>query len=115
MGETRESETQGNEALQHYRDALGKLEKEENKYKSDKIEIDQTQEKFANAMKEQSKNISHWKRQISKLELTDIPGEDKGELRVYQSEEDMEELAAINIETMEHEMGVEEENLAAKR
>ena len=136
-----EEEEKGKEALQHYRDSLAKLEKEENKFKSDRIEIEQTKEKFASAMKEQSKSIHHWKREIAKLELRDIPGEDKGELRVFQastlytsckhpsakylskrsgsyefmfivqSEEDLGELASINIEKMDQELNVLLENL----
>ena len=87
------------------------MEKEENKFKSDRIEIEQTKEKFASAMKEQSKSIHHWKREIAKLELRDIPGEDRGELRAFHTDEDLEELASINIEKMDQELHVLKENL----
>merc|ERR1712088_931482 len=106
--EREQLEARGNEVIEKRKDLL---EKEENKFKSDRIEIEQTKEKFASAMKEQSKSIHHWKREIAKLELRDIPGEDKGELRVFQSEEDLGELASINIEKMDQELNVLLENL----
>ena len=43
-----------------------------------------------------------------------MPGEDKGELRVFKSEEDMEELAAMSLDKIEHELRITEENLAAQ-
>merc|ERR1719414_914906 len=91
--ELAEAEEVGKQALQHYRDSLTKLEKEEQKFKTDKIEIDNVREKFSSALKENTRLIAHWRREIGKLELQDIPGDDKDELRVYQSEEDMQELA----------------------
>ncbi len=62
------------EHLKACKESLQKLEHEENKSKSDRIDIDQANEKFAQALKENSKTIQHWKREIAKLKLEDIPG-----------------------------------------
>ena len=113
--ELMEKEKEGNQCLQHYRDALAKLEKEENKFKSDRIEIEQVNEKFASAIKEQTKTVHHWKREISKLELKDVPGEDTEALRTFESEEDLQELEELNIEAWQAELNVLEENLKAQR
>lgn len=109
--ELKAEEQKGNEALQHYRDSLSKLEKDENKFKSDRIEIEQTMQKFDEAIKEHATRIKHWKREITKLELRDIPCEDTGSLREFSSEEDQEELRNMNIEKEEQELHLLQEDL----
>lgn len=49
---------------------------EENKIKASKIEIDQELEKYESIIKENKSKASHWKRQMGKLELTEIPFSD---------------------------------------
>ena len=99
------------EELQEAKKALVKLEEKETKYKSERIEIDQTNEKFASALKENSKTIHHWKREISKLKLEDIPGEDREELKEFSKEE----LEEKDVDQYKMELNVLEENLSSKR
>ena len=99
------------EELQEAKKALVKLEEKETKYKSERIEIDQTNEKFASALKENAKTIHHWKREISKLKLEDIPGEDREELKEFSKEE----LEEKDVDQYKMELNVLEENLSSKR
>ena len=62
------------ESLKEVKVSLTKLEEFETQYKSERIEIDQANEKFAAALKENTKTIQHWRREIAKLKLEDIPG-----------------------------------------
>merc|ERR1719219_374224 len=99
------------ETLKLCKESLNKLEEEETKYKSERIEIDQANEKFAAALKENTKTIQHWRREIAKLKLEDIPGEDKEELQTYAKEE----LEDSDVDQYKHELNLLEENLSAKR
>ena len=68
-------------------------------FKSERIEIDQQTVKFEEAIREETKNIKHWKREISKLKLEDIPGEEVEELRNYHdNEEGKQKLNQLNSE-----------------
>ena len=50
LGELKEVENEGEERMNHTRETLAKLEAEENKFKSDRIEIDQQNVKYEEAM-----------------------------------------------------------------
>merc|ERR1712045_135757 len=65
-----EQQAESKELLQ----MLEKLREKENKYKSKQIEINSEREKFDNEIAEQRKAISHWKRELKKLKLREIPG-----------------------------------------
>ena len=54
-------------SLKEVKESLTKLEEYETQYKSERIEIDQANEKFAAALKENTKTIQHWRREIAKL------------------------------------------------
>ena len=56
-------------SLKEVKESLTKLEEYETQYKSERIEIDQANEKFAAALKENTKTIQHWRREIAKLRL----------------------------------------------
>nr|XP_045624012.1 structural maintenance of chromosomes protein 4-like [Procambarus clarkii] len=64
--------------------------KKENKIKSSKIEIDQELEKYEGIIKENKAKMSHWSKQLNRLELTEIPidkdGEDETELAIQPPE-----------------------------
>ena len=85
------------------------------RFKSDKIEIDNTNQKFNDILKELTKKVQHWKREIAKLDLGDIPGEDREELRTFETEQDMEELANLDVDKWQAELNLLEENLAAQQ
>merc|ERR1712008_447595 len=74
-------------SLKEVKESLTKLEEYETQYKSERIEIDQANEKFAAALKENTKTIQHWRREIAKLRLEDIPGEDAEIFKQYTKEE----------------------------
>ena len=100
LGELKQAETIGKERMAHTKESLSKLETEENKFKSDRIEIDQENVKYEEAIREETKNIKHWKREIVKLKLEDIPGEEIEELKNYFiTEEGMAELEQLNSES----------------
>merc|ERR1719245_8317 len=97
--------------LKACKESLQALEQEETKYKSERIEIDQANEKFASAIKENTKTIQHWKREISKLKLEDIPGEEKDNLKEFNHEE----LQEVDVDQCKMELNLLEESLASKR
>ena len=99
LGELKEAGDIGRERILHTKESLAKLEVEENQFKSEQIEIDQQTVKFEEAIREETKNIKHWKREISKLKLEDIPGEEVEELRNYHdNEEGKQKLNQLNSE-----------------
>ena len=63
------------------------------------------------AIKENTKTIQHWKREITKLKLEDIPGEEKADLKQFSPEE----LNECDMDQAKMELNVMEENLATKR
>ena len=99
LSELKDAEKIGKERIQHTKESLSRLEAEENKFKSDRIEIDQQNVKYEEAIKEETKNIKHWKREISKLKLEDVPGEEVEELKDYfTTEEGQQELEQLDAE-----------------
>jgi len=98
-------------SLKEVKESLTKLEEYETQYKSERIEIDQANEKFAAALKENTKTIQHWRREIAKLRLEDIPGEDAEIFKQYTKEE----LEGSDVDQYKHELNLLEENLSAKR
>jgi structural maintenance of chromosome 4 len=107
----KDGEEEASERLKACKESLTNLEGDETKYKSECIEIDQANEKFALALKENTKVIQHWKREIVKLKLEDIPGEEKEELKQFTKEE----LGEVDIKQWQFELNMLEENLSAKR
>jgi len=82
----------------------------------DRIEIDQQNNKYEEAIREETKNIKHWKREITKLKLEDIPGEEIEELKNYfNDEEGILELEQLNTETWQYELNMMEEEFSSKR
>ena len=56
--------------------------------------------KYEEAIREETKNIKHWKREITKLKLEDIPGEEIQELKNYMdTEEGINDLEQLNTES----------------
>ncbi len=62
-------------------------------------------------MKEHTRNAQHWKRELAKLKLEDIPGEDREELK----EHTPEELDEMDMKKWQYELNVNEENLSTKK
>ena len=87
---------------------LEKLRERENKYKSKQIEINSEREKFDKEIAEQSKAISHWKRELKKLKLREIPGSAEPE---ELPEIPDEELKEVDEKQSQYELNLMEEKL----
>merc|ERR1712142_804723 len=85
--------------------------KEENNLKSSRIEVDQQLQKWDDLIKDNSKKVSYWKREMKKLELQEVPGEEVPPL-VELSNED---ILAINMEELTYELNLIDEKLAASK
>lgn len=99
-----EQQAESKELLQ----MLEKLRERENKYKSKQIEINSSREKFDNEIAEQSKAIAHWKRELKKLKLRDIPGNAVPE---ELPEVPGEELKEVDEKQWQYELNLMEEKL----
>ncbi len=85
--------------------------KEEAKFKSQQLEINQVREDFDKEMKDQTKNCAHWKREVKKLKLRSVPGEDGPTELVEQYPE--EELKALDMKKWQYELNLKEEKLSS--
>merc|ERR1712029_1337906 len=99
------------EAILGLKKEVDEISKEETALKSDRIEVDQQLQKWNDAIKDNSKKVSYWKREIKKLELQEVPGEDVPPLPEL-SEED---ILAINMEELNYELTGIDENLAKSK
>jgi chromosome segregation ATPase len=89
---------------------MEKLKHSENKFKSRQIEINQTREKFDAEIKEQTKNVAHWKRELKKLKLREVPGEEVDEELEMHSTEALE---ALDMKQWQYDLNLMEERLGA--
>lgn len=55
---------------------LDKVEKEETALKSSRIEVDQELKKWDDALKDNTKKVAYWKKELRKLALQEVPGEE---------------------------------------
>lgn len=99
------------EEISKLKKEIDEITKEETALKSDRIEVDQQLQKWNDAIKDNSKKVSYWKREIKKLELQEVPGEDVPPLPEL-SEED---ILAINMEELNYELTGIDENLAKSK
>jgi len=99
------------ENIAKLKEEADKITKEENTLKSSRIEVDQQLQKWDDAIKDNSKKVSYWKREMKKLDLQDIPGEEVAPLPELTNEEILE----INMEELTYELNLIEEKLAASK
>lgn len=59
---------------------LKEIEKEETTLKSSRIEVDQELTKYDDLVKENTKKVQYWKKELRKLSLQEVPGEEMGGL-----------------------------------
>merc|ERR1711915_218315 len=85
--------------------------KEENNLKSSRIEVDQQLQKWDDLIKDNSKKVSYWKREMKKFELQEVPGEEVPPLVELSNEE----ILAINMEELTYELNLIDEKLAASK
>eukprot|EP00090_Calanus_glacialis_P026751 TRINITY_DN42055_c0_g1_i1.p1 TRINITY_DN42055_c0_g1~~TRINITY_DN42055_c0_g1_i1.p1 ORF type:complete len:1294 (+),score=513.23 TRINITY_DN42055_c0_g1_i1:38-3919(+) len=117
-GKLLEETQQKQEESKQLREAIGKLKveadeisKEENTLKSSRIEVDQQLQKWDDLIKDNSKKVNYWKREMKKLELQEVPGEEVTALTDLTNEE----ILAINMEELTYELNLVEEKLAASK
>ena len=67
--------------------------------------------KFTETVKENTKASQHWKRERTRIQMEEIPGEEKEELNVV----DIEELKRLNQEDLEQGISAMKEGIAANR
>merc|ERR1712240_947566 len=113
-----EETNQKQEESKSLREAITKLKaeadvisKEENTLKSSRIEVDQQLQKWDDAIKDNSKKVSYWKREMKKLELQEVPGEEVAPLIDLENED----ILAINMEELTYELNLIEEKLTASK
>ena len=110
------TENEGKEKIQRCKDLIIKLEEEENKFRSDQIEIEQQNEKYTTALKELNRSMKHWKREIEKLQLQDVPGEEPVELINYTATEQLKSIIQeLDVEQWQYKLTTMEEELATKQ
>ncbi|KAK3856062.1 hypothetical protein Pcinc_037572 [Petrolisthes cinctipes] len=89
--------------------------KKQNKIKASKIEVDQELERYTGIIKENKTKMSHWKKQLSKLELTEIPLDkeegDDAELVMLEPEV----LDELDPKQLQYQVTVLEEKLAQSK
>merc|ERR1719266_3020642 len=59
-----------------FKKELDAVEKEETALKSSRIEVDQELKKWDDALKDNTKKVHFWKKEMRKLQLQEVPGED---------------------------------------
>merc|ERR1712130_1003591 len=113
-----EETNQKQEESKSLREAITKLKaeadvisKEKNTLKSSRIEVDQQLQKWDDAIKDNSKKVSYWKREMKKLELQEVPGEEVAPLTDLENEE----ILAINMEELTYELNLIEEKLTSSK
>merc|ERR1719228_928951 len=90
------------EAITKLKAEADEISKEENNLKSSRIEVDQQLQKWDDAIKDNSKKVSYWKREMKKLELQEVPGEEIAPLTDLENEE----ILAINMEELTYELNL---------
>ncbi|XP_076044466.1 structural maintenance of chromosomes 4-like protein gluon [Oratosquilla oratoria] len=109
-----EDEEEMNEAVVIIKAKHENYVKKENVIKSSKIERDQELEKYEGIVKENKGRISHWKKEMKKLELQDVPLDDEEEPPQLATIPP-EELEKIDPKQFDYELTVLEERLAVAK
>ena len=99
------------EEINKIKKEMDAISKEETELKSSRIEVDQQLQKWEDAVKDNSKKVSYWKREIKKLVPQEVPGEEVPTL----PELSEEEILAINMEELNYEITAIDENLAKSK
>jgi len=106
-----EESEQLQEEINKIKKEMDKISKEETELKSSRIEVDQQLQKWEDAVKDNSKKVSYWKREIKKLDLQGVPGEEVTPL----PELTEEEILSLNMEELNYEITAIDENLAKSK
>ena len=90
---------------------MDRISKEETELKSSRIEVDQQLQKWEESIRDNNKKVSYWKRELKKLDLQEVPGEEVSPL----PELSEEEILSINMEELIYEIAGIDENLAQSK
>ena len=90
---------------------MDRISKEETELKSSRIEVDQQLQKWEESIRDNNKKVSYWKRELKKLDLQEVPGEEVSPL----PELSEEEILFINMEELNYEITAIDENLAKSK
>ena len=90
---------------------MDRISKEETELKSSRIEVDQQLQKWEESIRDNNKKVSYWKRELKKLDLQEVPGEEVSPL----PELSEEEILSINMEELNYEITAIDENLAKSK
>ena len=90
---------------------LDAIEKEETALKSSRIEVDQELKKWDDALNDNTKKVKFWKKEMRKLQLQEVPGEDTPALVELPEDEVLE----LNLETLGLDLHAIEQKIAASK
>merc|ERR1719244_2054675 len=87
ISEKKDQSKEVREKIAELKKTLDEVTKEENELKSSRIEVDQQLQKWDDAVKDNTKKVAYWKREMKKLCLQEVPGEELEELVEYTKEQ----------------------------
>merc|ERR1719342_688332 len=94
-----------------FKKELDAIEKEETALKSSRIEVDQELKKWDDALDDNTKKVKFWKKEMRKLQLQEVPGEDTPAL--VELPED--EVLDLNLEQLTFELQSIDQKIAASK
>ena len=94
-----------------FKKELDAIEKEETALKSSRIEVDQELKKWDDALNDNTKKVKFWKKEMRKLQLQEVPGEDTPALVELPEDEVLE----LNLETLGLDLHAIEQKIAASK
>merc|ERR1712241_1068353 len=87
------------------------INKQELKFKSDRIEVDKKLETYVESITTNQKKVQFWIRENKKINLQEIPGVDVEELQELSEEE----LQEVDVEVIQQELNIIAEKIAASK
>merc|ERR1719278_1218824 len=103
-------------AIVGFKKELDAVEKEETALKSSRIEVDQELKKWDDALKDNTKKVHFWKKEMRKLQLQEVPGEDTPTL-VELPEQKVLELSldglTFELQSIDQKIAASKPNMAA--
>ncbi|XP_071950231.1 structural maintenance of chromosomes protein 4-like [Antedon mediterranea] len=100
------------DALEFSKQELAKLQEEENKLKAKELEVKYDLEKYVDLLVENQHKMKHWKKEIQKLTLHKMLGQEEEEKLEELTEEQLDD---VNAEAVQFEITVLEEKLTGMK
>jgi len=103
-------------AIAGFKKELDAVEKEEMELKSSRIEVDNELKKWDDSVKDNTKKLAFWKKELRKLSLQEVPGEEAAALEELSREAvlelDLEQLS-LEVNAIETQIAASKPNMAA--